>query len=109
MSEPKTLRINEVDYIRKDRLDIVGDVKIVILQRGWVFVGRFKRTGSDCTLTDAANIRKWGTEGKGLGEIAKNGPTARTQLDTMHGIVSFDYLTVVAMVDCDGDKWKSVL
>ena len=80
-------------------------IKIVILQRGWVMVGRFERNGSDCTLFDASVIRSWGTT-KGLGELAKNGPTESTKLDKCNGIVEFDYLTVVATISVEEKSWE---
>ncbi len=83
-----------------------GPIKIVILQRGWVMVGRFERNGSDCKLHNASVIRVWGTT-KGLGEIAANGPTNKTVLDKTYGVVEFDYLTVVASVSVAEDKWKA--
>jgi len=83
------------------------EIKIVILQRGWVMVGRFSRVGSDCKLHDASVIRIWGTT-RGLGEIAQNGPTEKTILDKC-GKVEFDYLTVVAAISCEVKKWESVL
>lgn len=83
-------------------------IKIVILQRGWVMVGRFEREGSDCKLHDASVIRKWGTI-KGLGEIAAGGPTDKTVLDKCNGLVEFDYLTVVATISCQEEKWQSTL
>jgi len=107
----ETITINNVDYVRKDSVcekEISGDIKIVILQRGWVMVGRFERNGSDCKLHNASVIRLWGTT-KGLGEIAKNGPTDKTILDKCYGIVEFDYLTVVAMVTCEENQWKRKL
>ena len=58
---------------------IDGDVKIVILQRGWCFVGYLERNGDDCKLTKANVIRRWGTT-KGLGELALNGPLSNTCL-----------------------------
>lgn len=79
-------------------------VKIVILQRGWVFVGRFKKSGSDCVLENALCIRQWGTT-KGLGELV-NGPTSKTVLDDS-GTVRFNELTVIAMVDCNESGWKN--
>ena len=82
-----------------------GDVKIVILQRGWIMVGRFERKGSDCKLNSASVIRVWGTT-RGLGEIAENGPTSSTKLDPCYGTVEFDYLTVVATISCNEEKWK---
>ena len=105
------VKINGVDYVRKDSLskqDLKGDIKIVILQRGWIVVGRFERLGSDCKVSNASVIRTWGTS-KGLGELALGGPTSSTKLDVCHGIVQFDYLTVVATLDCKEDKWASEL
>ena len=105
------IQINGVDYVRKDAVkqeDLRGDIKIVILQRGWVMVGRFEKNGSDCKLYNASVIRSWGTT-KGLGEIAKGGPTASTKLDKCYGVVEFDYLTVVACVSVSEEKWVNEL
>lgn len=85
-----------------------GDIKIVVLQRGWVMVGRFERIGSDCNLHNASVIRAWGTT-QGLGEIALGGPTTNTKLDKCGGLVQFDYLTVVALISCDEKSWKGKL
>ena len=101
----KKVIIDDVEY-RAD--EPKGNIKIVILQRGWVMVGRFERNGSDCKLHNASVIRSWGTT-KGLGEIAKNGPTSSTKLDPCNGLVEFDYLTVVASISCEEEKWKSVI
>ena len=90
------------------KVEKVGEVKIVILQRGWVMVGRFERNGSDCKLHNASVIRSWGTS-RGLGEIAGNGPTSTTKLDPTNGVVEFDYLTGVATLSCEGKKWEKYL
>lgn len=82
--------------------------QIVVLQRGWVMVGRLERTGSECKLYDASVIRVWGTT-KGLGEIAQSGPKPETKLDPCNGVVEFDYLTVVATISCDDKSWKNAL
>ena len=96
-------------YIPSDSAQpIDGEIKIVILQRGWNMVGYFERDGSDCKLKKASVIRRWGTK-HGLGEIALNGPTQNTNLDKTYGIVEFDYLTVVATIACEVSKWESVL
>ena len=84
-----------------------SEIKIVILQRGWVFVGRFSKVGSACKLTDASNIRTWGTT-KGLGELAENGVTESTKLDKVND-VSFHELSVVAMIDCNKKVWQKSL
>jgi len=108
----KKIVVDGKTYVPEDSIqerEIVGDVKIVILQRGWVMVGRFERNGADCKLYNASVIRRWGTEGKGLGYIAKNGPTADTILDKCYGVVEFDNLTTVAMIACEESKWKKEL
>jgi hypothetical protein len=80
-----------------------GDIKIVVLQRGWVYVGRFERTGNDCKLHNAYNIRVWGTT-KGLPELV-NGVTSSTKLDKCEGVVEFDWLTVIHTITVNQSKW----
>lgn len=105
----ETISVNGIEYVKKDSVNqtITGNIKIVILQRGWVMVGYFERNGNDCKLSKASVIRSWGTT-KGLGEIA-NGPTKDTKLDKCNGLVEFDYLTVVAMVSCEEKSWANKL
>lgn len=103
--------INGMAYVPKGsqkESEIVGDLKIVILQRGWVMVGRLERNGSECKLHNSAVIRVWGTT-KGLGELAESGPTLKTVLDKNVGIVEFDYLTVVATLSARESKWQNAL
>jgi hypothetical protein len=106
----ETISVNGVEYVRKDSVNetITGNIKIVILQRGWVMVGYFERNGNECKLSKASVIRSWGTT-KGLGEIASNGPTKDTKLDKTHGLVEFDSLTIVASISCEESKWKTAL
>ncbi len=109
MSE--TITVNGVDYVPKGTVAIAqpnGELKIVILQRGWVMVGRMERSGSECKLHNASVIRNWGTT-KGLGEIAVKGPTKDTKLDPCGGLVEFDYLTVVASISVEEKKWLNAL
>ena len=110
--EVSEVKINGVDYIRKDLVgkqeEIKGDIKIVILQRGWVMVGKFEKNGDDCKLHNASVIRVFGTT-KGLGEIAKGGPTSTTKLDKCFGVVEFDKLTIIATIACSEDKWAKEL
>ena len=112
MGQPKTIKIDEIEYVRKDEIEdynpINSDIKIVILQRGWIMIGRFERDGSDCKLHNASVIRSWGTS-KGLGELAKEGKKTDTKLDKCYGVVQFDYLTVVCMIDCEVSKWEKEL
>ena len=102
----KSIIVDVVKYYAEKPCEEDSEIKIVILQRGWAMVGRFKREGADCNLRDASVIRTWGTT-KGLGEIAEGGPTSSTKLDPCNGLVQFDYLTVVATISCNEDKWKN--
>ncbi len=83
-----------------------GDIKIVVLQRGWVYIGRFERKENDCKLYNASCIRTWGTT-KGLPELV-NGATSSTKLDKCEGVVEFDWLTVVCCITVNQEKWKSI-
>ena len=103
------LEVNGKKYVLKgSQEEIKGYIKIVILQRGWIMVGKFERSGNDCKLHNASVIRNWGTT-NGLGEIAKDGPKSATKLDKCNGLVEFDYLTVCAMISCEESRWKNVL
>jgi len=81
-----------------------GTRQIAILQRGWVYVGWFHQQGTSCKLTNASCIRSWGTT-KGLGELAQNGPTSNTKLDTCPDI-QFHELTVICLMSCEDLKWN---
>lgn len=105
---PNTMIVDGERYIKASTVNADSPVKIVILQRGWVMVGRLEREGSDCKLHNASVIRKWGTS-KGLGELAEGGPKPGTTLDKCGGVVEFDYLTVVASISCEELKWENEL
>ena len=105
------LSVNGVVYVPKSNVvekDYEGEVKIVILQRGWIMIGKWERVGNDCKLHNTSIIRKWGTT-EGLGEFAKKGKLADTVLDKCHGVVEFDYLTVVASISVKEGVWKNAL
>lgn len=80
-----------------------GDMQIVVLQRGWVMVGKFYQTGEECRLEDARVIRVWGTS-RGLGELV-DGPLKDTKLDPC-GTARFHALTIVHRIDVNPEKWK---
>ena len=84
-----------------------GKIEIVVLQRGWVAVGRFYREGDECRLESASVIRVWGTD-KGLGQIALDGPQSKTKLD-IAGTMRFNAMTIVTRLDCNQEKWNEKL
>lgn len=77
---------------------------IVILPRGWVCLGDFSDDGTWGYLENAHVVRRWGTT-KGLGELAKNGPTASTILDATPK-QRFPLSAVINMIECDEKAWK---
>lgn len=100
--------INGVEYVpaTSARKSVV---KIVVLQRGWVVIGRVDPeddTSDIVTLTDASVIRVWGTT-KGLGELV-DGPTSKTVLDPA-GTIRAHRLTTVFTIDADDDAWAGKL
>jgi len=84
-----------------------SDIKICVLQRGWVMIGRYTKVEDTITLENAYVIRQWGTT-KGLGELALDGKQSSTKLDKA-GRVEFHVLTVVATITCDDTKWDKEL
>ena len=82
------------------------DIRIVILQRGWVYVGKFTRAGEHIILEQAKCLRIWGTT-KGLGELALIGPTKNTILDES-GQLEYHQLTEIANINAEHASWQKL-
>ena len=95
-----SVMIDGVEYVRRMP---EGDIKIVIVDRGFVYIGNVEDNASFLTLRNAQNIRVWGTS-KGLGELV-GGPTSGTILDTV-GTVRIPARAVISIIDVDQNKWK---
>lgn len=78
--------------------------QIVILDRGFVFVGNVKLHDGWCIISNAQNVRRWGTS-KGLGELAEKGPLKDTVLDSA-GIVRAPERAVIGLIECTAASWK---
>lgn len=70
---------------------------IVVLDRGFVYVGKVSLEGDFLRMTGAKNIRVWGTT-KGLGELTE-GPTANTKLDDVGELVA-PMRAVIHIIQC---------
>lgn len=79
------------------------EVKIAVLDRGWVYVGACAQEGETLVIRNARNIRRWGTTG-GLGELAAKGPQPETKLDD-YGTVRAPIRSVIHVIDCNQDAW----
>ena len=105
MSKPNTIKIDEVEYIRSDKVNAVPTTKqIIVLQRGWVVIGDVHKTETEVNINNCSIIRIWGTS-KGLGEIAENGPTDKTKLDACPP-VTVHPLSVVLCMNTNESNWK---
>ena len=81
-------------------------LQIAVLDRGFVYIGNVVTDGEWCYISDAWNIRRWGTT-RGLGELV-NGPTAETQLDRV-GNVCLPLATLQHLVEVEATKWTGKL
>lgn len=78
-------------------------LQVCVLQRGWVYIGDVTQLGDEYTIQNGACIRRWGTT-KGLGQIAKDGPTANTELEPCP-TVRFHEVGKILMIAACEDKW----
>ena len=78
---------------------------IVVVNSGFVYVGEIQHDGDWCIVSNAQNVRRWGTTA-GLGEIALSGPTGGTQLDPV-GCVHIPAHAVISIIESEREKWPS--
>ena len=79
---------------------------IVVADRGWVYIGDVEYSREDgAMITNARNIRRWGTE-RGLGQLAKSGPTDETKLDD-YGTVHVPAHAVMSIIDAERAVWTT--
>lgn len=74
-----------VVFVRKDSIASlsvrdIGTTRIIVADRGWVFVGNCEdNSDGSVTMRNTKNIRRWGTT-RGLGQLV-NGPIPDTKFD----------------------------
>lgn len=66
---------------------IAAPQQIVVLDRGWVYVGHPRVEGDNLVIEHAKNIRRWGTT-KGLGQLAMEGAQPNTVLDEAGTVIA---------------------
>lgn len=81
-------------------------IRIVVAQRGFVYIGKVSREEHEIVVRDAKCIRRWGTT-KGLGELW-SGPRETTVLDEA-GTVRLHPLAIIAQIDVDPKSWSKHL
>lgn len=81
-------------------------LQVIVLNRGWVFVGDVSVSPSNylqLIVKNAKNIRRWGTT-KGLAELAEKGPTKDTVIDD-YGDVEVSVLSHMFSINCNPERW----
>ena len=91
---------------KTDAAIIDHGMQIVILDRGFVYVGKTITDADWCYIKDAQNIRIWGTS-RGLGELV-NGPLSGTKLDAT-GSVRAPLRALIGLIAAEESKWNSKL
>jgi len=71
--------------------------EIIVAHRGWVFIGDVSEDSENVVISNALNIRRWGTT-KGLGQLAIDGPQHNTVTDE-YGTVKIHKLSVVCRIE----------
>lgn len=82
-------------------------LKIAVLDRGFVYAGLCHTEDGALVITNAQNIRRWGTTA-GLGQLAMKGPQANTKMDAA-GTVHVPLTALVHLIDCDADAWRATM
>lgn len=83
------------------------DINIVVVTNGFVHVGKILQIDGYIQITNAMNIRAWGTS-RGLGQLALEGPQPNTILDRC-GVIRVPLQSVVFLIECKEDKWQQHL
>ena len=105
----KTISINGELYVRADSIEpdtsCIGDIKIVVADRGFVYIGIVEEIEGFIRMTNAYNIRVWGTT-RGLGELV-HGPKPNTKLDSV-GSLKIPNRAVLSNIDVEQSEWNSL-
>ena len=80
------------------------DFMIVVASAGFAYVGDCAWGRGGLTITNAKNIRRWGTTG-GLGQLAMNGPTEKTVVDNV-GIIFIPTHAIIHTIITERSKWR---
>ena len=106
----KTLLCDETESSGKSEEHLTnpdGEIRIVILHRGWIVVGRVFQSGCEVKIKNGAVIRIWGTSA-GLGELAEKGPLVNTKLDKQSNTMIVHEAAVIAQLEVSQSKWSDI-
>ena len=78
---------------------------VVVLDRGFVYVGDCHRDGDLLAMPAGRNIRYWGTD-KGLHQLVTGGPTKDSKIDAA-AAVRIPWRAVISLHETESTLWKS--
>ena len=84
----------------------MAKIQIATLTSGFVYVGSVSQADGYIEITQAKNIRKWGTT-NGLGQLAIQGPQKETILDET-GTVRVPLHSLIFLLDCQEKAWRQI-
>ena len=79
--------------------------QVVVLDRGFVYVGEVRREGDMYVMPAGRNIRYWGTD-KGLHQLVTSGPTKDSKIDAP-ALVRIPARALISLHATDGALWKN--
>lgn len=98
-------RPHSTERLTMETTTVLKGFAIAVLDRGFVYVGNVAIEKDWVRITNARNVRQWGTT-KGLGELGLNGPTPNTKLDNCPDI-HVPLHTLNHIMDTEEKKWKA--
>lgn len=87
MAKPETLKIDDVEYVRKDSVQqtVKGDRAIIVVDRGWIFAGDVVRENGRIKLTRAIHVFRW--ESIGFDGMVANPQSNKVTLKPLSNVV----------------------
>ena len=97
-----------IDGVRYRTVEDFGPIKIVVIERGFIYVGRVETdvaaaSEDDVRIGDARSLIRWGST-QHLGELV-NGPLANTKLGA-RCIVRVRRQQIIHMIEVNQDAWR---
>ena len=92
-----------VDGRRYIPADESGEIKIIVLERGFVYVGHYAEDGDKATITDARSLILWGTS-EHLGELV-GGPKEKTKLGAVCTVTA-RLSQIIHTIEVSQDGWS---
>lgn len=107
MSKPKTIMIDEIEYVRADSVANVpaGDRMVVVVDRGWIFAGDIDPESPEgfTRLLNAIHVRRW--EKTGFDGLCRDPAGAQAVLKDVN-VVEIPAGSVICRVPVDKNWGK---